>query len=346
MVRLPHVHSITKSALSPGQEQAANELLKMLAVGGAAGAGLRGISGIGEILSRNLAPRKKRTPPLVVDIPYRAKNPDEEDVPTDRIRSRQLGSAAFKESFTKRSIDEGDYLRKFLSWAAGAGTQTSEHVPWGMASKIVGTPLAFLAAHQGTDKILDMLRKRDVESELDSEKKRYRAAMMGKFKPLESVKFSADLSSMLSGQAPEDANLKKTSVALDGFLGQMQKHGSSWLDPTSWDMAQAASMYAAIAAPAALGAGTLAYSYTRQDDPEQARAEAMRKQLSNSEGSAPPIYARLVPVGAGGKPLSKKELRDLRARQALHSAMKESHDQSELKQLATDFVDRLVGRQH
>lgn len=242
-------------------------------------------------------------------------------------------------------------------WWLGSQAKNKEEVPViNLARTLVGGAAA-MGGWKAIDAHLKQKRKADLEAELSDEQRRLHQAEMGQFKPVELRKLSADCQAVIEGKEPQDEHWKEVGAGLEklaedpGFLEQMwghvtQPYNAPVLKYFPWT--NAAKHYATLAGLGGLGAGALAYNYTRSQDPERQKAKVIREQLEEARRSRPPeLLARLVPVGPDGAPLSDRQKAKLQRQAPERLAPGESKEGStapDLEERARAFVAQLLGR--
>lgn len=294
--------------LTEPQRTAVSRALGWILGAGAAGAGARSLLGMGEMLAGRQRPRPYRETPTVISIPYRVRTQSEGEESSDKVKARNL-------DFGKSAGGPGTDLRgqsdiaRILGYLSGNSAESYDQVPWYPLAAMLGAPLAAYGGYNLVDSRLRGQRIEDAEDELEESKKRYQKAVQGEFGPT-AQKAAADVSAMLD--SPALGELFKKAGPDDSFLDS-----SLW--PTNWPgvgpylqkgVDFGLPYYLLAGGLGALGAGSLAHSYTRALDPEREKAKTIREQIEQENLSRiPPLYAQLVPIDEQGRRIPDEEIK-------------------------------------
>ena len=259
------------AAAAANKQKAIMQALKYIGIGGAGGFALRGIQGMVEQPRRNL---KK---PIEGTTQF-----DPIDVPVSGYKMAGIGGElgkGLKNIGGGISDWIGGHARELGSWAADTAKETSEGLsgyrvtdprnhPIAIAGGIGGGAAAGLAGYKLHDMILDKLRKRQLEEELQQAKQDYEGALSDKVASGDSL--AADLDELV------DAMEKVSNGDTLGRLGG------------------AYALYALLTG--AMGASA-SYGHYKKKQRRTLLEEATKKRRRQKYKASPtPLFARPMPV--------------------------------------------------
>lgn len=268
------------STLNPAQTEWVNNLYKYLGLAALTGGGLRAAKGLTDIVGDNLQRSPAPPKPILVDVPYHRRKPPEAE-----------GVVATPKAASDAATPGG------LAWWLGANAEGHKQIPLAPVAYMAALGLGGAGGWLGADKLLAARRKKQLEGEVaDSQNELYQA-QLGKFKPLDLEKISADMQAVLDGTPAADPAWQKVADAVDKLAAVYVKKADGAMDALAMLPTWAAQGYSSIALPAAVGAGFIAHRYARVVDPAKAKAQAIKQQLEEANRTrTPSMYARLVPV--------------------------------------------------
>lgn len=326
--------------INPVQQQAFNDWSKWLVGAAAVGGGARAALGLGSMVNRNLSAPARPPAPMIVDVPYKVRPEEEEEDEVPPIK--------------KAEGPHGD----LLPWLFGSEARTPADIPLKMPAYGFGVPGAAIAGWKGVGAGLKWMRQRELQKDLDEAKDDLYKSELGKYRPAELSKLSADCRAIINGEKPQDEQWQKVASALDRLaaVSRAKRASFEWKDLLPWNMPvlnklpwqDAAGAYGLYAPLAAAGSGSLAYNYARHLDPERRKAKAIQDQMDEAErNQAPSMMARLVPVDQGGSPIQRHALKAIKKEEPERLApgsVKESAARPDLEVKAREFVAKLLGR--
>lgn len=313
-------NQVKNALMSPGQEEALETLRNWMIGAGATGVAARSLVGAGDLFGKRQLPKMQS--PLVVDVPYKIRKKQEEEMMPPTMMPKVAGSQSWSQ------------------WLAGQGLPSGEgyNAPWFIPALGLGVPAAGAGGWHIMDKVLRARKKQNLEDELEDAKTDMRTSELGKFKPLELGKMSADYTAIINGNTPEDKNLKQAA-------DNLSKLAEVGLNPTSWPWGAALGTYGLLAGLGGTGAGYVAYNYARNMDPAKRKAKAMKDQLEEAERGRPPeIFARLVPTDEAGNRIPRRQQRMLESESPESLAPGSVKMGDDLEARAHQFVTNLFGR--
>lgn len=312
-----------KQGMTPVQSDYIKWLTNFLPGALAAGAAVRGVSGLGELVSSNLAQPKRPPDPVMINIPYRANRPppkpeEEEEGTGGTLPMSKLSSAE------KRAI--------FGNWPDfwGANANTAADIPAAWPATGFGGILAGAGGYKLMDMLMEKRKEQQRNEEIQSAREEYEKSLLGQFKPPPASKIKTvplhEPTVTKAGCALDEKTVKcllEKTASADSRLGQLAERldklaekvvekradmFADWVNPFNWipDEWKAKGMggYAALAPALALGSGLGVYNYMKQGDPDDAVADALRKQQQERWARRPPdVFAHLTPVDERGHPI-------------------------------------------
>lgn len=309
-----------KEGMTPVQSEYVSWLAKHWLPGMlAAGAAVRGVSGLGELVSSNLAKPPQAPEPIMLNIPYKAPSiagAEEEDEDERLPRARRLPMSKLG-SIIKRAWP--DYF--------GADATNAYDIPAAWPATTVGGGLAALGGYKLMDKLMQRRKDQMREDETQQAREEYEKALLSQFTPVPHTKIktvplrepvvskmaSAVLSedtvkALIEKTAGSDTRLGKLAERLDKLADKIATEKRSWsmnpldLVPDDWK-AKGTGMYSVIAPGLALGSGLGTYALTRQAQGDD-EMDALRRQQEERWLRRPPsVYANLTPVDEHGHPI-------------------------------------------
>jgi hypothetical protein len=128
-----------------------------------------------------------------------------------------------------------------------------------------------------TDKLLDMRRKAEMDTELEDAKQQYMQQVQ------ERLKSAAHVDETDAPELLDELAADGISKLADLDLSQLQQGGSNMLQGGT-------GMYAAYALLAALGSGKLMHDYMRKRSPRKITEQALQQRARQRFGMTPPTY--------------------------------------------------------
>jgi hypothetical protein len=275
-----------------------NRILGLGALGLSAGASLRSLLGMKDLISDGFSKRKEPMHPAVVEVnvPKTAPDDDDEDLPQRGFAPRRLGakiaeeaaplgppsvseiawqavrrpfSALFKEPETP-----GPGVSDFL---AGRTHANETAKPWFWPAAIGAAGLGGYGGYKAIDQVLGGLHKRDKQRDLEEAKEEYRKALVEQYSP-EGVK---------AGAAQDELNRDLSEL----YTLYKQAGGL-------WDTAGTATgAYLALAGLLAGGTGLATYNWAKSRSSDERLAKAIKQRERLRWATRPPeIYAIARPA--------------------------------------------------
>jgi hypothetical protein len=147
-------------------QQMQQQVLRQILAGAGLGLAARGATGIYNSL---LKPKESPTQPVVLDIPY---------VDEQKTRKKKAEGEGIVDTLKGWATGAGDYAKDI---ASAREAETVWGHPLFLPGTILGTGAAAYGGWKGLDMALNAMRKKEVEDDVNTAKKRYEMALLSQY---------------------------------------------------------------------------------------------------------------------------------------------------------------------
>lgn len=284
--------------MNPGQEEAGQTFLRMLAAGGLLG----GATGLGMGVLRGSLPRydpPKPAAPIFVDIPRAVDRPAAKPIPLP-ARTKEVPTRAEEKKDDKKTTKAAgwDKIRDGLMGILPTYTppeglpnaQTAPEVPLTGAAVVGGSALGALGGYHLTTKLHHAARRRAAEADLEAAQREYQDATLARATRLKAAADRAYAAFVKVATTPpspsgySDATRAFMSAMFPGLAAN-----ATWPGAGALNLAAATTM-------GGLG-GYIGYNQVRDKEKSKAVSKAIRRvDEANVDAVPAPLIARVVPV--------------------------------------------------
>lgn len=258
------ITAVQQIASQQVRSDALGDIGKVMLFGGGAGAGIRGLLGLHNLVRRNASkPIKLNRGPAELPLPYPVEPEPEEE--TEQVKLAEMGTVS--------GLLSGQYATN----KAG--------LPWYRPAMLVGGLAAGYGGWKAIDHVLDSRRKQDLESELEDSRAQFQKALLSQYdQPL--AKHSSD------------SETEKLAADLDGLFDLFEQATEKSAESTWADvLGGTAGNYGMYAAPAALMAGYAAYKTGQKTNRAAVIQKALKRRARRNASLQPDeLFATPVPV--------------------------------------------------
>lgn len=263
--------------------------LSLLGLG--TGMGVRGLFGLGEWLGQHRV-KKPQPRPAVLEVAVPQITREDEEKKASNTTSYVPPSGI--NINVPRAANTWDWLtgRTYDSWLAK---------PWFLTAALGLPALGLYSGYRGMDSLMDTLRKKDKDDELNKAKEEYRKALMEQYSTESNAKFSSD--SSISADLSKLYNRYKESGYIDkveSAATQVVEKKAFFEDPIG-NLRGAVSSGVGAYIPLALllggGSALATYNWVKSRQPEKRLAEVIKQRERLRWATKPPeIYAVQKPI--------------------------------------------------
>lgn len=258
------VTAVQQIASQQVKSDALNDIGKVMLLSGGAGAGIRGLLGLQNLVRRNAsAPARVTQGPAELPLPYPVDPEPEEE---EQVKLAEMGTVS--------GLMAGNY----------ATNKTG--LPWYRPAMLMGGLAAGYGGWKAIDHVLDSRRKQDLESELEDSRSQFQKALLSQYdQPL--TKHSGD------------TETEKLAADLDDLFDLFEQIAeksaeSTWADRLGGDVVGNYGMYAGLSG---LAAGYAAYKTGQKTNRSAVIAKALkRRERRNASLQPSELFATPVPI--------------------------------------------------